>query len=287
MRPIRKPLKRGEREARNLIRRRRMNLAFRIGSVASVALGVVGAVYMWQSNLLEQWVQGATDKMNVEFSEAGLVLEEIRIKGQKETALVNIREALGVSHGISLMALDLPSMKENVEKLVWVKEATLMRVMPSALEVTITEYRPAALWQEQERLWIITRSGAKITDQRLAHFSGLPMVVGQGADQAIGGLIALLDVTPDFFNRIKSATWVGQRRWDLLLKEGVNVRLPERNMKEAWVRLEEMIRAETLLEKDIVAVDLRVAGKTILRLSHQAAKDRRTVDMSMSVREDI
>ena len=269
------PLKRGEREAQSLKRRRQKDLVIRGASAAAVAVVVILSVYLWQSGLVSDALHSTGERMEERLTDAGLVVGEIRIDGQKQAALDDIRQALDVSHGENIMALDLKGMRERVEALDWVKSASIGRSMPDILTVRIEEYEPAAIWQVDGRLWLVTRDGQRITDQKLGLFPALPMVVGEGAEQALPDYLELTMAWPDIFAGVESAVRVGERRWDLLMKQGITVRLPEKNVSQALEKFAGLARDEKILDKDILAVDLRLEDKTFIRLTPEEAKRRR------------
>ncbi|WP_417319573.1 cell division protein FtsQ/DivIB [Emcibacter sp.] len=283
----REPLKRGEREAQSLKRRRQKDIFVRGLSAAAVAMVVIVSVYLWQSGIVSEAVRDTGERVEERLTDAGLVVAEIRIDGQKQTALDDIRKALGVQHGENIMSLDLKSMRERVEALDWVERASIGRSMPDILTVGITEHEPAALWQIEGHLWLVTRDGRRITDQKLAHFAGLPMVVGRGADMSLAGYLEMGEAWPEIFDNVESAVRVGARRWDLLMKQGVTVRLPEKNVPAALEKLAGLQRDEKILEKEILAVDLRLEDKTFIRLTPGEAERRRRLAAENAEEEQI
>jgi cell division protein FtsQ len=57
---------------------------------------------------------------------------------------------------------------------------------------------------------------------------------------------------------------VGERRWDIHLQPKVVARLPEINMTRALSRLSDLIVDQKILERDIVAIDLRDPSKLVI-----------------------
>ena len=64
---------------------------------------------------------------------------------------------------------------------------------------------------------------------------------------------------------------IGERRWNLKSNSGIDVRLPQDNPQEALKTLAEMERQNRILEKDILAIDLRVPGKMEVLLTEEGA----------------
>jgi cell division protein FtsQ len=88
-------------------------------------------------------------------------------------------------------------------------------------------------------------------------------------------LFAALAEEPDLHRRVSNAVRVRERRWDVELVNGVTVRLPEDEVAAAWRRLGEVERAQRLLDRDIVVIDLRFADRLVVQLNPAAAQARR------------
>ena len=68
-----------------------------------------------------------------------------------------------------------------------------------------------------------------------------------------------------------SATWVGQRRWDLSFQSGETIALPEGEAAAgaALAKFAKMDKSAGLLGRGIVRFDLRIPGKMIVRLPRE------------------
>ena len=66
------------------------------------------------------------------------------------------------------------------------------------------------------------------------------------------------------------------RRWNLRLRNGIDIRLPADELASALERLSEYQREHALFDRDVIAVDLRVPNRLIVRVSSDAAKRART-----------
>jgi cell division protein FtsQ len=73
---------------------------------------------------------------------------------------------------------------------------------------------------------------------------------------------------------LHASVLIAQRRWNLRLNNGIDVRLPEGNVAQALDRLVALDREKKLLSRDIVAVDLRLPDRVSVRLSDAAAQAR-------------
>src|SRR6267142_851194 len=72
----------------------------------------------------------------------------------------------------------------------------------------------------------------------------------------------------------KAAIFVGERRWNLRLKDGLDIRLPENDVGNALASLSKLDKDDKLFSRDIVAVDMRLPDRLTVQLSEDAAKAR-------------
>jgi len=79
---------------------------------------------------------------------------------------------------------------------------------------------------------------------------------------------------------------VGERRWNLRLKNGIDVRLPESDVAPALERLVALDREKNLITRDIVAIDLRLADRVTVRLTDAAAQARMDASKEKAKKRD-
>ena len=279
--------RRGEQEAKNLKRRRLLNSVLRGLSVTAVCLVVILSLYLWRSGQITTWINSAENKVEDSLVDAGITVDQIIIEGAFQTPKEVIYEASGVTIGEPLLATNINAIKDQVEQLTWIKVAIISRRLPDGVLISVEEHRPAALWQLDNKLWVLSDEGVRITDLGLEAFADLPMISGIGADQALERLLNAVSQNIDLFNRVETASWIGGRRWDLILKNGIKIMLPEEDMNEAWQNLIEFERDEKLLARNILAVDFRIKDKTVVRLTPEEAARRRLIAKTSGKGEEI
>ena len=202
---------------------------------------------------------------------SGFKVRNVLVEGRDQTAAADILAALRAERGTPLLAVDVAAAKERLEKLPWIQSAMVERQLPDTLHVRVEERRAYALWQLGRRLSVIDRDGTVIVKDNVARFADRPLVVGEGAELRAWEVLDVIVEDPDLKSRVEAAVLVAGRRWNLRLKGGIEVRLPEEGMAEACLRLARMIRDEALLSRAVSVVDLRQSDRAILRLTPEAA----------------
>lgn len=200
---------------------------------------------------------------------AGLRVDRVTITGQSETAELDVLNALALPDHNSIILFDAEAARERVEALPWVASAVVRKVYPSAVEVAITERVPYALWQNGGEVALIDENGAVISTYVAARYTALPMVVGAGASEEAAPILTLLSEFPDLAAKVRAATLVAARRWNLTMNNGVTVLLPEDDLLPALIQLVSLDQSAALLARDIVAVDLRMSDRVTIQLTQE------------------
>lgn len=164
--------------------------------------------------------------------------------------------------------VDLDRIRENLLQFGWVKDARVSRRLPDTLVVDLVERTPAAVWQQQGRLSLIDGEGVVLDAVAVDKMPDLPLLIGRGANRQAVALRGMIDKVPTLKPQLASATWIGQRRWDLTFATGETVSLPEGEpaAAKALQRFAKMDRSVGLLGRDMIRFDLRVPGKMIVRV---------------------
>jgi cell division protein FtsQ len=199
-------------------------------------------------------------------ADAGLTVQSVTLEGRAETARTDIIRMLGIKRGTLMIDVDVDEARARLEALPWVQSAEVRRVWPDRIYVRVVERKPVAIWQNDGELAVIDRVGHTIAGEDVTRFTNLPLVVGKGADAAAAGLLDLLARQPQLRDHVKAAVRVGERRWNLRLDNGVEVRLPEEGAEAALAELVRLAREQDILSRDIKAIDLRFPDRLIVKL---------------------
>jgi cell division protein FtsQ len=156
----------------------------------------------------------------------------------------------------------------------WVADAAVLKLYPDRLQIAITERRAFALWQRNGRVNVIADDGTVLQPFMEPRYRGLPLVVGRGAERQAKDFIGLIDRYPEIRSALRASVLVAERRWNLRLANGMDVRLPETDLQSALARLVALDREKKLLSRDITTVDLRLPDRITVRLSDAAAQAR-------------
>lgn len=199
-------------------------------------------------------------------AKAGLVLDGmVDVEGNRHTPRELVLEALAARAGDPTLGFSPQAARERLETIAWVERAHVERHLPGTIRVVIEERQPFAIWQRDNRFAVIDRQGRVVATENIRSFGRLPLVVGAGAERGAAAIIDLLRRAPEVEQRVEAVVRVGERRWNLKLRNGTEVLLPENHEKEAVVRLAELQAGKALLDRPLLAIDMRQPDKLVLR----------------------
>jgi cell division protein FtsQ len=205
---------------------------------------------------------------------AGMRIATVSLSGQRQVSREEIFVAAGVTDRSSLLFLDVADARTRLEAIPWIAEATVRKLYPDRLQITVTEREAFALWQQQGRVHVIAADGTVLAAKVEPRLAALPFVVGNGAAVKARDFLAVLDRYPAVRDQVRAAILVADRRWNLRLKNGIDVRLPDTDVERALETLARLHAEKNLLNRDITAVDLRLPDRLTVRLSDAVAQAR-------------
>jgi cell division protein FtsQ len=261
--------------ARWIARLRRLPLPPGIG-VAGTAL-LIAAVLSYgvvRGQHVPDVIDWFKDARDAAANSLGFRIVAVSLTGSKEVSREEILTTAGVTGHASLLFLDADAARAKLMSNPWIGDAAVLKLYPDRLQITVTERQAFALWQKDGRVNVIASDGTVLEPFVEGRYVGLPVVIGKGAESAAKDFLAVLDHYPDLHSMVHASILVADRRWNLRLVNGIDVRLPEIDVDAALHRLVDLDRDKKLLTRDIAMIDLRLPDRVTVRLSDAAAQAR-------------
>lgn len=214
-----------------------------------------------------------------------LRVSEIHVRGNQHLARGDVMALLAGLEGQHLLQADLEAWRRRVLGSPWVEQATLRRVLPSTVEVTIRERLPIAIGRIRGDLYLVDEQGLVIDEYgpNYAQFD-LPIVDGladAGAgepaiDPARAGLAAdllrALEQQPVLMKRVSQIDVARAHDAVVLLdQDPALVHLGDEQFVQRLQRYLELHEALHSRVPDIEYVDLRFDDRVYVRPGKSAA----------------
>jgi cell division protein FtsQ len=193
------------------------------------------------------------------------------IDGASEPVANAIRGMLPVTLPASSFRIDLEALRATIAQIDAVAGAELRIRKGGVLEVNVTERVPAVLWRRGGALEMLDATGhrvATLLDRSARH--DLPVIAGDGAEQAVPEALAILSAARPIQSRVRGLVRMGERRWDVVLDREQRILLPETDPVTAVQRVIALDQAEDMLGRDLTVVDLRNEMRPTIRLAAPA-----------------
>ena len=194
------------------------------------------------------------------------MLSALSIQGSSDSLNAEIREILGLNFPISSFDLDLADLRNRVLSLPPVETAEVRLEGGSILHVKVKEKVPALLLTDDTGIHVLNKNGDYIRPLLSNEYgSKLPVITGEGAQKAAAEAFILFSALYDKLDEVRGLVLVGGRRWNIVLKSGQVIMLPEKKSEQAVQKILILDKAEKILSRDIAVLDFRLPYRITLR----------------------
>ena len=199
---------------------------------------------------------------------AGFRVEQIEVTGAKRMDRMTVYAVALDQRSRAMPLIDLTGVRDRLLDYPWILDARVSRRMPDTLAIDIVEREPVAIWQSHGQLMLIDVTGKPLEPVSPDAMPALPLVIGDGANEQEPAYQRLMTAAPAMRRMVKAASWVGDRRWDILFASGEKLSLPE-GEEAAFNALGKFVELDTrdrLLGRGYVSFDLRDPTRMVLRM---------------------
>ena len=199
-----------------------------------------------------------------QIAEVGFRLKVVEINGRNHTTQEELLYALKLEKNEPILSIDLTEKRKRVEQLGWVEKAFLERILPDTLRLSIIERKPVALLQTQKGHQLIDQNGETIVGAAPETFGHLPVISGEDSEIGANHLIETLKTEPELYAEIWAIHYISKRRWNVLMKNGVTIKLPEEEPGFAWSRLARFDHKNQIIHRDLAVIDMRMKNQILI-----------------------
>jgi cell division protein FtsQ len=237
-------------------------ITFLIVGVLGSTIG--GPIWLWRSGWVAKTTTALWNGAIKQSIAMGFSVQDVRLEGRRHANKTRLIKALGLRRGDPILTFDLAAARQRLRALPWVRDASVKRRLPDMIQISVKERKPMALWQRKGKLVLVDTYGVVITNRNLTRFRNLVIIVGKDAPRHAATLFAMLDSEPALARKVTAAVRVGARRWNVRVKPGIRIQLPETDPHLAWHRLARLNQQQKLLSRNVKTIDLRLPGKLIV-----------------------
>ena len=232
--------------------------------IALVFIFMIG-FYVYNYDKNKTFINFFRDEFYEVAGNAGFKLERVTFEGDRYLGQEELVEALGLTYGKPILAFKLEDLRTEILKESWVKDAQVQRKLPSRINIVINERKPIAIWFVQKHYFLIDADGAVLTQVDSPDVLPFPLVAGEGANTEASKIFKILGSKKNLFDQVQSAERMGERRWNVIFMNGIEVMLPESNLDSAWDKLAQLNSEKQILNRQIKSIDLRLPDRIYIK----------------------
>ena len=196
----------------------------------------------------------------------GFVIEEITMTNNNEYCPIATATLFDEYKGQAILLAPLEKIQERLESLDCVKSANISRNMPNKIKIEVIDQEPIAIWQHKKGFFFITAQNKLMKIRDATNLTNFVIVTGDNAYTHATTLMEMISIDQNILAQIDAAMRVGDRRWDIRLKNGLEIKLPEKHPELAWSKFVQLQNTATeFQENKFKVIDLRIPDKIYTR----------------------
>jgi cell division protein FtsQ len=200
--------------------------------------------------------------------QAGFELHNVNVRGTKHLNELKVYQIALADRDRAMPFIDVGAVRDRLMGLSWVEDARVSRQLPDTLVIDIVERKPVAVLAKPDKFVLIDGTGRELEVVGEERTKGKLVLSGPGAGQQVAELSSLLDAAPALRPQLKSAEWIGNRRWNLTFKTGQLLALPEGKDEsaKALITFAQLDGRNRLLGGKATAFDMRAGDRIYIRM---------------------
>ena len=236
----------------------------RLPRLKTLFLGFVGLTLAATATLGYMDRERLIDEMLMATGKAGLNLQFIQVRGRAHTPRDILVAATDLRLGDPILGINIDAVHKRISAIGWVEDVIVERRMPSTIRISIRERLPMGLLQTADGHQLIDAHGVIIKNAKASDFTHLPVITGDESAIHAEKILSVLKTEPELFAEVWAISYQSGRRWDVHLRNGIEIRLPEAEPRQAWSRLAIMERRKQIINRDLAVIDLRIPEQLIV-----------------------
>ena len=194
---------------------------------------------------------------------ADMVLNEVYITGRKHEKKDDIIEALNIDIGDPVFSFDLEALRKRINNLAWVNYSKVYLRPLGQLDIVLFEYLAFGVFKFNEEYYLINNEGIKFKIIQSFEFPDLFRLSGEGAINSIKDLSPIVKKLEQLNLEVIKIERVDSRRWNIYIKQGYFIKLPNLNPINAIDYLYQL--NNNINYTNLYSIDLRIENRISLK----------------------
>lgn len=191
--------------------------------------------------------------------ESQFIIKQVVVVGDKHLGNSQIMQIIGVNKTTSLYKFNVIEARSKLMVFPWISDVEIEKNYPDKIEVIVKERTPYALYNNKGAIETIDDKGVFMGpfDEKFSAIKKRPMVEGEVRALEAFSFLHNLCKLNIMLDSVKTCICFANNRWDLLLNNGIRIKLPSVNPIIALNKIFKSDILQKLLNKNVKIIDLR------------------------------
>lgn len=236
------------------------NVYRRIVHILLVVLALLLAkVLIYDRTLVGNFINKQIDNLSIK---SEFIIREISVSLTNEYCPIVNDSTFDRYKNQSLLSISLRDIYDYTKSFDCVENVKIARIFPNKLKINVINKTPLAIWQNKKEFFFITTTNELMRIQNSDNLLNFITITGRNAYLYSTKLMDMISIDKEIFSQVDAAMWVGERRWDIKLKDGTEIKLPENDPEVAWKKFIDLRNnSEKFNQGKFKIIDLRIEDK--------------------------
>ena len=251
---------------KNRINKKKTNVYSIIRFTAIIALIVVLIFIFYdadKSNAIKKVFTNNIEKFSKDY---GYSFTKVNINKLINIKPEEIEKYFTKYYGNSIFFIPIKEISKNLHQNKWIKDFTIKNDYKNTINVNIVESIPIGIYFNGEDNLLFDKNGEVIDFVNSNYNLYSHLIVFEGNNSQFNANTLLNSLPLLFRNEIKKAIFINNRRWDVRLRNGINIKLSENNILDSFNNYDKFYKNVSNQElTEIEMIDLRIPKQIILK----------------------
>ena len=169
-------------------------------------------------------------------------------------------------YGNSIFLIPIKEISKNLHQNKWIKDFTIKNDYKNTININIVESIPIGIYFNGEDNLLFDKNGEVIDFLNSNYNLYFDLIIFEGNNSLFNANIFLYLLPLTLRNEIKKAIYINNRRWDVKLRNGINIKLSEKNILDSFNNYDKFYKNVSSQElAEIEMIDLRIPKQIIIK----------------------
>ena len=159
---------------------------------------------------------------------------------------------LNIDNKSKIDSLNLKELSKKISTIPDIKKSSIRKLSNGSVVLKIEKYKPVALWMDGKNYFIISSEGKIISNYQKVNSKFL-VIKGK----VPSNIMSITSELKGLIDKIDYVSWIEDRRWNIYFKNGLIIKLPEKDPYKILRSFMTINNLNDIFSKKIEFIDLR------------------------------